>query len=90
MRPSSETVKHFAERKDEIVLSYFGEDGVKRIVDSIVRCLLSPLKLKEDARILDVGASPGFFTIRVVDNLRQYLPEASFYMWILRPSCCRF
>lgn len=38
-------IEHFAQmeadRRDRILLSYFGEDGIKRIIDSIVQGLLS-------------------------------------------------
>jgi len=85
-----EGVKHFtekeAERRDKIVLSYFGEDGIERIVGSVVQGLLSPPKLKENAKVLDVGAGSGFFTVKVVDKLRRHLPEASFYAMDLTPA----
>jgi len=85
-----EGVKHFtekeAERRDKIVLSYFGEDGIERIVGSIVQSLLSPPKLRGNAKVLDVGAGSGFFTLKVVDKLRQHLPEASFYAMDLTPA----
>jgi len=88
-----EEVKHFtereAERRDKIVLGYFGEDGVERIVDSVVRCLLSPPKLGEKAKVLDVGAGSGFFTVRVVDKLRQHLPKVSFYAMDITPTMLR-
>jgi len=85
-----EEVKHFtereAEKRDKIVLSYFGEEGIKRIVESIVRCLLSPPRLRENAKVLDVGAGSGFFTMAVVEKLRQHLPEASFYAMDITPA----
>ena len=83
-------IKHFTEkeakRRDKIVLSYFGEDGIKRIIDSIVQGLLSPPKLRENAKVLDVGAGSGFFTTEVVDKLRRHLPEAAFYAMDLTPA----
>jgi len=88
-----EEVEHFtereAERRDKIVLSYFGEDGVNRIVDSIVRRLISPPKLRENAKVLDVGAGSGFFTVRVVDKLRRHLPKGSFYAMDITPAMLR-
>jgi len=88
-----EEVKHFtekeAERRDKIVLSYFGEDGIKRIIDSVVQGLLSPPKLKENAKVLDVGAGSGFFTMKVVDKLRRHLPKAAFYAMDLTPAMLR-
>jgi len=42
----AEQVKYFTEKEaedgDRIVLGYFGESGVKRIVDTVVNYLLSP------------------------------------------------
>lgn len=85
-----EQVKHFtekeAERRDKIVANYFGKEGIERIVNSIVQNLLSPPELKENAKILDVGAGSGFFTVRVVDKLRKRLPRASFYAMDLTPT----
>lgn len=83
-------IKHFTEkeakRRDKIVLGYFGEDGIGRVIDYMVQGLLSPPKLRENAKVLDVGAGSGFFTIRVVDKLRRYLPEAVFYAMDLTPA----
>ncbi|MDH5419217.1 MAG: class I SAM-dependent methyltransferase [Candidatus Bathyarchaeota archaeon] len=83
-------IKHFTEkeakRRDKIVLSYFGEDGIKRIIDSIVQGLLSPPKLRKNAKVLDVGAGSGFFTTKVFDKLRRHLPEAAFYAMDLTPA----
>ena len=76
-------VKHFTEKegeiRDKIVLSYFGEDGIERAIDSIVQGLLSPPRLRKNAKVLDVGAGSGFFTTKVVDKVRRHLPEAAFY-----------
>jgi len=83
-------VKHFtekeAERRDKIVLSYFGEDGIERIIDSIVHGLLSPPRMRKNAKVLDVGAGSGFFTTKVVDRVRRHLPEAAFYAMDLTPA----
>jgi len=88
-----EGVKHFtekeAERRDKIVLSYFGEAGIERIVGSLVQGLLSPPKLRGSAKVLDVGAGSGFFTVKVVDKLRRHLPTASFYAMDLTPAMLR-
>ena len=85
-----EEVKHFTEkeakRRNKIVLGYFGEDGIERIIDSIVQGLLSPPKLRGNAKVLDVGAGSGFFTMRVVDKLRRHLPEAAYYAMDLTPA----
>ncbi|MFQ5950892.1 MAG: FG-GAP-like repeat-containing protein, partial [Candidatus Geothermarchaeales archaeon] len=61
-----ETVSHFtwkeAKRRNEIVLGYFGEEGVAQVVDTIVHSLLSHSSVRPNARVLDVGAGNGFFT----------------------------
>ena len=83
-------IEHFtekeAERRDKIVLGYFGEDGVERIVDSIVQGLFLPPKPRKNAKVLDVGAGSGFFTMKVVEKLRPHLPKAAFYAMDLTPA----
>jgi len=83
-------VKHFAEmeaeNRDKIVLDYFGEYGVKRITESIVSYLLSPPKLSINAKILDVGAGSGLFTIKVADEIHRHIPKASFYAMDITPA----
>jgi len=83
-------IKHFtqkeAEKRDRILMSYFGEDGINLIADSICNRLLSTPKLKEDAEVLDVGAGSGFFTIRVAKKLRSKLPKATFYAMDATPT----
>ena len=85
-----EEIKHFtekeAERRDQIVLSYFGEEGVNSIVESIVDFLLSPPRLRRNAKVLDVGAGSGFFTVRVADEMRPHLPKAVFYAMDITPA----
>jgi ubiquinone/menaquinone biosynthesis C-methylase UbiE len=86
-------IKHFTEReadkRDKIVLSYFGEKGVKGITDAVVSELLSPPKLKRNAKILDVGAASGFFTVRVANKVSRYMPDASFYAMDITPAMLR-
>lgn len=76
-------IRHFtqkeAEKRDKILLGYFGEDSINLIVDSISNRLLSTPKLRETAEILDVGAGSGLFTIRVTTKLRNKLPKSAFY-----------
>jgi len=83
-------IRHFtereAEKRDKIVLGYFGEDGVKRIVDTIVTFISSPPKLQTRAKILDMGAGSGFFTTRVAHRLKELLPHASFYALDATPA----
>jgi len=80
-----EAIRHFtkeeAEKRDKIVLGYFGEDGVKQIVDAIVKSLSFP----PNALILDIGAGSGFFTTKVADRLKS-LPNASFYAMDVTPA----
>jgi SAM-dependent methyltransferase len=78
-----EAIEHFtqkeAEKRDKILLGYFGEAGINRIVESICSHLLMPPKLKSDAQILDAGAGSGLFTTRIARSLRKTLPKTSFY-----------
>jgi len=83
-------IKHFTEKetekRDKIVLSYFGSCGVKQIVDAIVTSLTSPPRLKTDAQVLDMGAGSGYFTTRVAHKLKKLLPKASFYAMDATPA----
>ena len=85
-----EEVKHFtekeAERRDKILLEYFSEESIGYITKTITDYLLSPPKLKGNAKILDVGAGSGFFTVRVFEEIRSSLPEASFYAMDVTPA----
>lgn len=85
-----EAIEHFtqkeAEKRDKILLSYFGEAGINRIVESICNRLLAPPKLKSSAQILDVGAGSGLFTTRVARKLHKELPNASFYAMDITPA----
>lgn len=83
-------VEHFtekeAEKRDQILLDYFGECGIATIVESIVERLDSSPNLKTDAKILDLGAGSGLFTIRVVEEICRHLPWASFYAMDITPA----
>jgi len=76
-------IRHFTEKeatkRDNIVLGYFGEKSIRQIVDTVTTKLTSHPKLKQTARILDVGAGSGFFTTRIASKLKKHLPNASFY-----------
>jgi ubiquinone/menaquinone biosynthesis C-methylase UbiE len=81
-----EAIRHFtekeAEKRDKIVLGYFGENGVKQIVEEIVTRLSCP----PNALVLDIGAGSGFFTTKVADKLKKRLPNASFYAMDATPA----
>jgi len=85
-----EEIKHFtvkeAKKRDRIVLSYFGEDGIKQMTDAIVNRLTSAPELRTKARILDIGAGSGFFTIKIATKLRKRLPDVSFYAMDATPA----
>lgn len=72
-------VEHFtmkeARRRDEFLIKYFGEEGLNRIVDGIVEFLFASPSLSADAKVLDVGAGSGFFTVKVAEKVRSRLPE---------------
>jgi SAM-dependent methyltransferase len=85
-------VQHFTEKeakkRDKIILGYFGEKGIKQIVDAIATKLsLSPRMNR--AKILDVGAGSGFFTTRVATKLKKHLPNASFFAMDATPAMLR-
>jgi SAM-dependent methyltransferase len=75
-----------AKKRDRIVIDYFGERGVNRIVDTISELLLEKAKLAADAETLDVGAGSGFFTVKIADKIRAKLPRASFYAMDMTPA----
>lgn len=84
------TVKHFTtkegEKRDKIVLDYFGKGGIERIVDVVTEFLLEPPKLPENPKILDVGAGSGFFTVKVAKKVLLKCPKADFYALDLTPA----
>lgn len=86
-------VRHFSEReaeeRDQIVLNYLGKGGVKRIVKAIIEYLFKPPELTDYAKILDVGAGSGFFTVKIVDEVLHRLSTASFYAMDVTPAMLR-
>jgi ubiquinone/menaquinone biosynthesis C-methylase UbiE len=72
-------VQHFttkeANKRDSIVLGYFGEKGVNPIVEAITERLLSAPKLRKGSNILDLGAGSGFFTAKIAERI----PNVNFY-----------
>ena len=75
-----------ARRRDRIVRGYFGENGIEQVVKTVVSRLISSPKLKADAKILDVGAGSGIFTLRVADALKRHLTTVSFYAMDATPA----
>ena len=86
----AKTVQHFttkeAEKRDEIVISYFGQEGVNRIVNTIVTRIFEPPSLPKNGKILDVGAGTGFFTTKIAEKIHSKLPEIIFYAMDLTPA----
>jgi SAM-dependent methyltransferase len=76
-------VEHFtakeAEKRDRIVLGYFGEKGVNRIVEAITERLLSSPSLRTNSKVLDVGAGSGFFTAKIAERVNRTVPNVAFY-----------
>jgi SAM-dependent methyltransferase len=83
-------VEHFtskeAKKRDGIVLSYFGEEGVNRIVGAITEHLLSGPSLRTNLRVLDVGAGSGFFTTKIAERIKNKIPNAVFYAMDATPA----
>jgi len=83
-------IKHFtweeAGRRDQIVIDYFGENGVNRIVEKITELLFASPKLPLDTKILDVGAGTGFFTVKIAEKVNAKLPKACFYAMDVTPA----
>jgi ubiquinone/menaquinone biosynthesis C-methylase UbiE len=89
----AKTVEHFTtkegEKRDKIVSDYFGQRAIGQIVDEITESLTTPPMLAADAKVLDVGAGSGFFTVRVAEKVRKRLPRASFYAMDLTTAMLR-
>jgi ubiquinone/menaquinone biosynthesis C-methylase UbiE len=81
----AKNVRHFtlkeASKRDKIVLSYFGEEGVQRIVEALTERLQMP-KLRKGSKVLDVGAGSGFFTAKIAERI----PDAKFYAMDATPA----
>jgi ubiquinone/menaquinone biosynthesis C-methylase UbiE len=90
LKTLAEEVEHFsikeAEKRDKIVVDYFGENGVKRIVNTVTKLLLASPRPPVNAKVLDVGAGTGFFTVKIAKKLHTELPEVSFYAMDLTPA----
>jgi len=84
------TLEHFAvkegRKRDHIVKSYFGQAGIRRIVDTITEHMLEQPRLPLRGKVLDVGAGTGSFTVRVARKVRDKIPNASFYAMDLTPA----
>jgi SAM-dependent methyltransferase len=81
----AKTVEHFtakeARKRDKIVLGYFGEEGVQRIIEAITKQLQTP-SLRKGSKVLDVGAGSGFFTAKIAERI----PDAKFYAMDATPA----
>jgi SAM-dependent methyltransferase len=79
----AEEVKYFtteeAEKRDKILLDYLGENGINQIVNIIYEFLFASPRLSVNAKVLDVGAGTGFFTVRLYDRVRRRFPKVKFY-----------
>ena len=75
-----------AEKRDKIVVNYFGKEGVRRIVNTVTELLLTQPKPRANAKVLDVGASTGFFTVKIAKKIKAKLPKVSFYAMDMTPA----
>jgi ubiquinone/menaquinone biosynthesis C-methylase UbiE len=86
-------VKHFttkeAEKRDKILLGYFGQNGINRVVGTITESLLTNPGLAANANVLDAGAGTGFFTAKVEERIRSKHPRVNFYAMDLTPAMLR-
>jgi SAM-dependent methyltransferase len=83
-------IEHFttkeAKKRDKIVINYFGENGVNQIVSTITKILFASPKLPAKAKVLDVGAGSGFFTVKIAEKLHVEFPTVSLYAMDLTPA----
>ncbi|MEM3551149.1 MAG: class I SAM-dependent methyltransferase [Candidatus Bathyarchaeia archaeon] len=75
-----------AEKRDKIILDYFGENGVNQIVDTIYEFLFTSKNLRQNAKVLDVGAGTGFFTVKLYNRVCQTLRNVQFYAMDATPA----
>ncbi|MDW8048524.1 MAG: class I SAM-dependent methyltransferase [Nitrososphaerota archaeon] len=75
-----------AEKRDKIILDYFGENGVNKIVNTIYEFLFTTPSPPQDAKVLDVGAGSGFFTVKLYNRFRQTLHNVQFYAMDATPA----
>jgi len=83
-------VQHFttkeAEKRDKIVINYFGESGINRIVDTVTKLLFKAPRLPANAKVLDIGAGSGFFTAKIAKKIHDRLPNVSIYAMDITPA----
>lgn len=79
------TVNETGER-DRRILGYLGENGINQIINTIYGFLFAPPRLPPNAKVLDVGAGTGFFTVKLFNMARQKLPRACFYAMDATPA----
>jgi SAM-dependent methyltransferase len=86
----AKSVQHFTakegEKRDAIVLGYFGDEGVNRIVEAIAQRLLSPPSLRTGSKVLDVGAGSGFFTAKIAEKVNRTVSNVAFYAMDATPA----
>src|SRR4030067_2035330 len=86
----AKAVQHFtakeAEKRDKIVLGYFGEDGVNRIVEAVTEKLFSAPSLRKCSSLLDVGAGSGFFTAKIAKKIDSKIPNVKFFAMDATPA----
>jgi len=86
----AKAVQHFtvkeAEKRDKIILGYFGEEGVNRIVEAVTEKLLSAPSLRKGSSVLDVGAGSGFFTAKIAKNINSKIPNVKFFAMDATPA----
>ncbi|MEM2521786.1 MAG: class I SAM-dependent methyltransferase [Candidatus Bathyarchaeia archaeon] len=75
-----------AERRDEMLIKYFGADGISQIVNRTVKLLFDPPRPSAGAKVLDVGAGTGFFTAKIAEEVHAKLPQVTFYAMDATPS----
>jgi hypothetical protein len=77
-----------AEKRDQILLDYLGENGINQIVNIIYEFLFAPPRLPVNAKVLDVGAgAQAFSRLDYMIEFVNYFRRLVFMPWMQLQPC---
>jgi SAM-dependent methyltransferase len=82
-------IRHFtmneAQKRDEIVLGYFGAGGIAAIAETVANAVIGGSR-GDVLDVLDVGSGVGTFTVPIMDAVKSAMPRTAFYATDLTPA----